>query len=70
MAKASEAVNNCIREMYAVMATAAAQRAVNQIVFHGHTVEADRLASYAEVYLTKAHAKAATYTYRMPRING
>lgn len=68
MAKVSEAVNSRIREMYAVMATAAAQRAVNHIVINGNMEEANRMSGHAESYLRLAHAKAAVWTYMMPRI--
>jgi hypothetical protein len=54
--------------MYAVMATAAAQRAVDQISHFGNTGEADRLARYAEIYLVKSLAAAAQWTYVKPRI--
>ncbi len=66
--KVSQEVNNKIKELYAVLAKAAAQRAVDYVVECTEPRGADKYVDAAVHWLSLAGAKAARWTYDRPRI--
>lgn len=64
----SKTVQTAIAELYAMMATAAARRAVIQIVDWGNISKADEMANAAAKWLDKSSAEAVRWIYRRPSI--
>ena len=64
----TKTAQNAIAELYAVLAKAAAQRAVNRVKDHGETADADRLARQAIEWIDKSSADAVRWKYDTPRL--
>lgn len=71
MAKVSDTVRDKIKELYAIMASVTAQRAINYLQNEDDLdfVGAQAMADATETYLAKAGADKARWTYRTPRIS-
>lgn len=68
MAYESEAVLNAVKRLYATMASAAAQKAVNAVHYDKNETEAERLAGMTARWLGKAGAHATNRHYANPRL--
>ena len=66
--KVSNAVDCKIKELWAILASAAAKRAVDRIHAWGDVEGAEKFARTAEKWLAKAGAGAARYAYQQPRV--
>lgn len=66
MKRQTQTAQNAIAELYAVLAKAAAQRAVDQVKTWGDTADADRLAAQAVKWIEKSSAKAVQWAYDRP----
>lgn len=62
----SKTAQNAIAELYAIMATAAAKRAVWYVTEYGNTVKADEMAEATIKWLDKSSAQAIGWRYRRP----
>lgn len=67
MARVSDAVQNRVKELYALMATAAAKKALSKILVD-EPVAAEKWAALAEDWLVCAGADHARHTYERPRL--
>jgi hypothetical protein len=65
--KTSKTVQSKINELYAILATAAAKKAVAHVQDYDDTVGAQKWASTASNWLIKAGANAAQWSYDRPR---
>lgn len=68
MKATSKAVSSRINALYALMATAAARRAISKIQTADDYGEAGNWAANAEEWLIRAGAAAAGYYYRHPEV--
>lgn len=68
MAVVSKRVDSNLREFYAVLASAAAKRAVHFITYGARPSEAEPYAAAVEKWLAKAGAMATSYRFRMPTL--
>lgn len=66
MSKESKTVQEKVRELYAVLASAAAQRAVDKVKNCSNPFDANLFVDAAVEWLNKAGARAANWTYRRP----
>jgi hypothetical protein len=66
--KRTKRVTETINELYALMAKAAAQRAVKRIEI-GDPCDADRWATHAIKWMDKSSAHAMRWVYDRPRLN-
>jgi hypothetical protein len=66
MPKVSNAVQDRVKELYAVLATVAAEKALRKVEFDEPT-EAEAWAKYVEKWLARAGAHCACRTYEKPR---
>lgn len=66
--KISKTVDDKCRELWALLATAVAKRAVDKVVTWGDVEGAEHYAHAAEKWLAKAGAREARYTYTRPRV--
>ena len=64
----SKTTQAAIAELYAVLATAAARRAVSRVSDWGDIAGAETLATAAVKWLDKSSAEAVRWTYRKPAI--
>jgi hypothetical protein len=64
----TKTAQTAIAELYAVLAKAAAQRAVNMVKDWGNTAEAERLADQAVKWIDKSSADAIRWSYDKPRL--
>ena len=62
MPKRTQIAQRAIAELYAILASAAAQRAVKQVVDWGATEKADCLAESAIKWIDKSNAEAMRWT--------
>lgn len=60
-------VDDRIRDLWAMLAGIAAQRAVNKMRDWGHVNDAEECAKVATRWLTKAGARAAQRHFNLPR---
>lgn len=67
MAKRSKTVQTAVNRLYATMAAAAAQQALNRIKWK-EPIEADRWALFAVGWMDKSSADAIKWHYSNPRI--
>ena len=68
MAEQTKTVREAVNEMYAMLAKAAAQRAVDRVVTWGDLDGAEQLAARAAKWLEKSSANAVSWVYDRPRI--
>lgn len=66
MATVSDTVQNRVKELYAILATAAAKRALRKVE-NEDADAAEMWAKHAEKWLVRAGAINARYTYEKPR---
>lgn len=66
--KRTKTAQSAIAELYAVLAKAAAQRAIDRIKAWGETADADRLARQAVEWIDKSSAEAVRWKYDTPRL--
>ena len=65
--KISKTVNEAVRDLYAVMASTAAARAVRMVNLGEHT-NADICATRCALWLEKAGARATGWKFRLPQV--
>jgi len=65
--KTSKTVQSKINELYAILATAAAKKAVARVQDYSDEAGAQKWAATAGFWLIKAGAQATDWTYNRPR---
>jgi hypothetical protein len=68
MTRRTQTAQEAISELYAVLASASARRAISRISEWGDTAGADALAETTAKWLDKSSAKAIRWVYRRPSL--
>jgi hypothetical protein len=66
--KVSEEVRSAVKNLYATLATAAAQRALAKVTHNDDAVAAEKWAGVAAGWLVKAGARATEWKFRLPEV--